>query len=431
MDGEQPTGPGEVGEQSAVGPDAPPANRQPPGGPEAAPAAPPADRSKRRERAAVDALRTLIRDRAMERFGARRDWSTPVRFSFGVRIAPADSWALAFDPPFDAQLERQLVDAEAAWGVFVPGSVYCFRCATASCEHAAPPAPGTVFRGYSSTGVPEWYEFSQALIEANDERVDQLFGKPPKTLCLVQTGHELRDRQLTSFGRASHSYAILGQVVAGMFPLPASAAGNRSGVVTAVTVQAVETRGARGQVQVKLNTVVGGVTQEQWVELQGSEWQHALVRAIGEARAGMESIEGRLRIAREAGRTGADLSAIFRDVPRLLHRFARTVEQGGRQQARRTRHAQERRGERPVHKALDDAREAADESLFFDEKTQGRIVCGPAGRTHVFSAEGRHVTTFLLPPDGKAFRVRTQRWRRLTADEVTAFRARLAEQVGK
>jgi hypothetical protein len=430
MAGAKPDEPKPAGEQSHATPEVGPENTPVPAEAGAAPVAPPLDRSRRRERAAIDALRTLIRDRAMDRFGARRDWSTAVRFSFGVRVDPADSWALAFDPPFDAQLERQLVDAEAAWGVFVPGSVYCFRCATASCEHSAPPAPGTVFRGYSSTGVPEWYEFSQALIEANDERVDQVFEKPPKTLCLVQTGHELRDRQLSSFGRASHSYAILGQVVTGMFPLPASMAGNRSGVVTAVTAQAVETRGARGQVQVKLNTVVGGLTPEQWIELQGSEWQPALVRAIGEARAGMESVEGRLRVAREAGRTGADLSAIFRDVPRMLHRFARTVEQGGRQQVRRTRHAQERRGERPVHKALDDAGEAADEALFFDEKTQGRIVCGPAGRTHVFSAEAKHVTTFLLPPDGKAFRLRTQRWRHLTADEIAAFRARLAEQVG-
>lgn len=396
-----------------------------------APAAPALDRSQRRERAAVDALRTLIRDRAFDRFGARREWNEPVRFSFGVRIDPANGWALAFDPPFDSQLEQQLTDAEAAWGIFVPGLVYCFRCATASCGHASPPAPGMVFRGYSSTGVPEWCEFLQALIEARDERVDQLYAKPPKPLCLVQTGHELRDRQLSSFGRSSHSYAILGQVVAGMFLLPASKAANRSGAATALTVQAVETRGAGGQVQVRLNTVVGGVTPEQWLELQGSEWQPALIRALGEVRAGIENVEGRLRLAMEGGRSGAALSPIFRDVPRLLHRFARTVEQGGRQQVRRTHHAQERRVERPVHKALEDADGAAEEALFFDEKTQGRVVCGPAGRTHVFNAEGRHVTTFLLPPDGQAFRLRTQRWRRLTAEEAAAFRASISGHLGR
>jgi hypothetical protein len=386
------------------------------------------DRSQRRERAATDALRTLIRDRAMDRFGARRDWNEPARFSFNVRVDPANAWALAFDPSFDAQLERQLTDAEASWGIFLPGHVYCFRCATASCEHAAPQAPGLVFRGYSSTGVPEWCEFIQAVVEAKDERVDQLYDRSPRALCLVQSGHELRDRQLSSFGRASHSYAILGQVVAGLFRLPAAVVGAKGGTTTAITVQAVETRGPRGQVQVKLNTMVGGVTPEKWMEMLASEWQPALGRAIEEARVGMEDVERRLRVARDGG-TGADLSSIFRDVPRFLRRFARTVEQGGRQDVRRTRHAQERRGERPVHKALDDAKNASAESLFFDEKTQGRVVCGPAGRTHVFNAEGRHVTTFLLPPDGAAFRLRTQRWRRLSAEEMAAFRSRVEAHI--
>jgi hypothetical protein len=282
-----------------------------------------------------------------------------------------------------------------------------------------------VFRGYSSTGVPEWYEFIQALVEVKDERVDQLYARPPRSLCLVQTGHQLREKQLASFGKESHSYAILAQVVAGMFHLPSSVVGNKGGSATAITVQAVETRGARGQVQVRLNTVVGGVSPEKWMELLVSEWHPVLGRALDDAGRGMESVERRLRTAMEGGRTGAALGEIFRDVPRILRRFARTVEQGGRQAVRRTRHAQERRGERPVHKALDDARGALDEALYFDEKTQGRVVCGPAGRTHVFNAEGRHVTTFSLPPDGAAFRLRTQRWRRLTTEEMTSFRARV------
>lgn len=388
------------------------------------------ERSRRRERAVTDALRTLVRDHAMERFGARREWNHPVNLALNVRIDPSDAWTLDFDPPFDTQIERLLTDAEAAWGVLVPGRVYCFRCATASCAHALPPAPGMVFRGYGSTGVPEWYEFIQALIEAKDERVDLLYAKPPRALCLVQSGHDLRSKQLSSFGRASHSYAILGQVVAGIFSLPAAVAGGRAGA-TAITVQAVETRGPRGQVQVKINAIAGGITPDMWTELLSSDWQPALGRALDEARIGMEGIERRLRIASEAGRSGSGLSAIFRDVPRFLRRLARTVEQGRRQETRRTNHAQDRRSERPVHKALDDAGKAANDALFLDEKTAGRIVCGPSGRTHVFNADGRHVTTFILPPSGLDFRLRTQRWRRLSAEEVTAFRARLTEILGR
>jgi len=69
--------------------------------------------------------------------------------------------------------------------------------------------PHDVFSGYNSFGIPEWQEFVQALVDARDPRVDQLYADPPALLALVQTGRELRNRQLSSFGRASKTYSIL------------------------------------------------------------------------------------------------------------------------------------------------------------------------------------------------------------------------------
>ena len=382
------------------------------------------DRFRRRETAARDALRALIRDCTLDRFGARGQRTEPVRFTFQVSVNPERAWELTFDPPFERQLERQLTDVEAVWGAYVAGRVHCFRCGSAACEHAVPPDTGMVFRGYSSTGVPEWCEFVQALVEAKDERIDRLYARPPAVLCLVQGGHELRDRQLSAFGRASHSYAILAQAVVGMLPLPRRGRTTQA-AQTALTLQAVETRGPRGQLQVRLNAIAGGVTQQDWLEMRASDWQPAVVRALEDAERAIELMERRAQTAHEAAEGGVPLHEILRHVPAVLRRFARSVERGGRQQVHRTRHAEDRRGERPVGKANDDAKSAPPEAFFFDEKTDTRVVCGPQGRTHVFNAEGRHVTTFFLAPGGAEFRVRTQRWRRLSVEETAAFRAQL------
>ena len=106
----------------------------------------------------------------------------------------------------------------------------------------------------------------------------------------------------------------------------------------------------------------------------------------------------------------------------ILQRLARGLEQGSRQEARRTRHAEARREERrPVHKALDDAAAAQAGDLLFDERRRTFVVRGRHGRAHVFAPDGKHVTSLVLPADGAAARVRTGRWRPMTAEEQAAW----------
>jgi len=63
--------------------------------------------------------------------------------------------------------------------------------------------------------------------------------------------------------------------------------------------------------------------------------------------------------------------------------------------------------------------------VFFDEKRRTFVVCGRQGRAHAFTAEGRHVTSFVLPAGGAEFRVRTNRWRPIRPEEFAPFRAAL------
>jgi hypothetical protein len=145
----------------------------------------------------------------------------------------------------------------------------------------------------------------------------------------------------------------------------------------------------------------------------------------------VDALEFRVRAARETGRA-EEGRELLRQVPGILRRLADCLERGGRQGQRRTHHAERRReDQRPVQKALEDAREARPDALFYDLKAHTFIVTGPRGRTHAFNAQGRHVTSFQIRPGAVEFRLRTERWRSATADEVAAIRgAWTAEERG-
>jgi hypothetical protein len=390
--------------------------------------APELNRTDRREKAAGDVLRTFIRDAHVSRFGPVVHGQDAVAIQLTITVRPAENWALAFDPPLADQIAHQLQDAQADRGAARKGRAYCFRCASSLCEHSLPPSALHVFAGYSPTGQPEWEEFAQTLIAARDERVDRLFSDRPTVLARVRLGRELRDRQLTSFGRASKTYAILGQVAVGYFPLrlPGPARGLPPEKL-ALTFQAVETRDAAGRLSLMLNMLglhPEGTSLEDALSGE-STWGSAVYRAREIASRDLENLERLAAQARDGGKSEEALAAL-KKIPGILMRLAESLERGDRQMARRTRHAETRRADdRPVHKALDDALAARPDALFSDERTAGIVVCGPQGRAHIFNREGRHITTFSLKPEAVDYRLRTERWKRLPPDESAAFKARI------
>jgi hypothetical protein len=379
-------------------------------------------RAERREQAACDALRTFVRDLHLYRFGAAPTLAEETDLVLRLKAKPGDTWELRFDPPLAEQLTSQIEDVQAGRNVFRQGRIYCFRCDSSECAHSVPPSPLTVFDGYEPNGLPEWRELAQVLIAAKDSRVDQLFEKSPGVVTVLRLGHDLRTRQLSSFGRSSKTYAVLGQVVAGYFLLPARGGGAAERL--AVTFQAVEARGDKGA-RLHLNAIAGIPGGEPLADMLASGWQDGLHRARETAASAVERIELLVNAARERG-DAEGVRQAMRQIPGVMRRLAESVERTGRQGARRTRHVEQRRHEqRPVHKALEDLMSAAFESFFFDEKTETTVVCGSQGRAHVFSGDGRHVTSFLLRPGSVDFRVRTQRWRAIPAAEAEAFRRKV------
>lgn len=383
---------------------------------------PRASRFERREKAACDALRTLLRDVSAERFSRVPPKGGEIDLVLRLKAVPEKNWELVFDPPLGEQVIPQIEDAQAEWGVFRRGRLHCFRCESSDCEHARPPGPLAVFNGYEPNGLPEWIEFAQALIAAKDEDVGRLFEDPPGTVARVQYGHELKTRQLSSFGRSSKTYAILGQVIAGYFPLPATvSAGSR----LALTFQVVEVRDEQGQARLHLNVLAGVGGDETLSELLGSGWQSGIHRAREIAARELDEIGVRSTAHRLRGDT-AGARERMKEVPQVLRRLAESLARTNRQESRRTRHVERRRQEqRPVHKALEDALSVQPGMVFADEKAGTAVACGPQNRAHVFNPDGRHVTSFLIGPAGIEHRLRTKRWRVMQADETARFLERI------
>ena len=396
------------------------------------PPSPALSQAARRERAVADALRTLIRDLHQERFGAAPERLGAIDLMVHVRVRPGENWALVFEPSLAEQAGRQIEEAQAAHSVYQPGRVWCFRCESADCEHASPPSAVSVFKAYSSTGLPEWHDLHQAFIAAQDTRVDRLFADTPDTIALVQLGHELRQEQLSSFGRSSKTYAILGQVVAGYFQLPRRRVGRDELRRLAMTFLVIETRGRTGGVELRLNTLAAVPMGMDLDDLFAEEWESWAFRARELASRALAAMSERAEAAHRTRRT-EDLQTVMRRVPTVLRRLAEFLERGHRQGQRRTHHVEDRRqrDRRPVHKAMDDAREAPAEAVYADEKTGTFVICGAQGRAHVFNPEGRHVTTFVLGPGDFDLRLRTRRWRRATPEETAGLRQKIQAGTSK
>ena len=298
------------------------------------------------------------------------------------------------------------VRAAAAEGEsFRPGRVYCYRCENSLCEHSAPPRSPAVFTGYGPTGAPQWADLAQFLLDRKDEEVEGLFQEPPAVVARVFYGRELKGRQLHPFGRASKRYDLLGELVAGYF-------GSRRDALSAVTVQAVESRQPGGRTRIVLN-VVGSPPADP-----------AFADALRAARLRVQAIEEDLG---RPGVTPERRSELLRRIPGWLREMGRSIERASRQHGRRTRHAEERREERrPTQSAERDAREAADAAIYADEEHGTLIVVGPRGRVHAFTPEGRHVTSLTLEVGALERRLRQERWRPARQEEIAMLRTSLA-----
>ena len=310
---------------------------------------------------------------------------------------------------------------------FRRGHVYCFFCDRPDCSHTQPTQRDETFAGYTPTGRPTWTTFTNLCLEHAVDRVDLLYADRPEIIAILQPDNTLKEGLLPKFGGDSLAYNMLGQVVAGLIPLNLDVERRSDVPRVALTIQLVETRCGRAIRRLRANLL--GLTSTEIQDVAASGYARGpaekLRRVLRATDHRLDDL-GRKAFNHERRGEPMNLSVAVRPV---LTTLRGDIERIFRPVHRRTQHAQDRHlsGERPTSIAMQDAIGAADESHLEDTERKTIVILGRRGRAHVFSVDGRHVTSFRLHTGELELKLERGRWKRLPTAQIDELR-RLIQQ---
>lgn len=286
-----------------------------------------------------------------------------------------------------------------------PGAVYSYFAGTAHAEGCRPTEPRQVFDGYTSTGKPQFTDFVTMAIERKHPDIDRLLAGEELILTRVTMGRVLRTQQLAEFGGNSPVYKILGQVDAGLFRV-LGAAGK-----CAFSFQLLRGTTLEGRVRLRLH-VVGAVDPFDLAD-------PALLHILNRFQRRLD--EEALRLQGQTQQGEVDEEAF---VLPLLQDLARQLQSHTRHASRRTQHGIERSeaGQRPTSRAYPDAGAASDDAILWDLDQSTVVVLGGKGRVHVFTPQGKHVTSVSMQGSAVERRRQMGRWRLAEPEERGEFR---------
>lgn len=308
-----------------------------------------------------------------------------------------------------AQRVREVREHEQA---LRPGAVYSYFADSSHAEGCRPTEPRQVFDGYSSTGKPIWTDFVTMAIERKDPQIEPLLAGEEIVLTRVTMGRVLRTQQLAEFGNNSPVFKILGQVDAGLFRV-LSAAGR-----CAFSFQLLRGATLEGRVRLRLHAV-GAVDPMELAD-------PALMQILSRFQRQLDVEALRLQGQQQHG----DVDEESFVLP-LLQDLARQLQSRTRNTGRRTQHGLERSeaGQRPTSRAYPDAGEANDESILWDLDQNTVVVVGPKGRVHIFTPQGKHVTSVTMQGQAIDRRRHMGRWRLAEPEERGEFRIQIKRRI--
>ncbi len=391
--------------------------------PEKRPEAP----SENRLGKALDALVAELDERIRRHPSGRRPSpadAEEVQLTLRLPVGASSEDLLRLSARLAEDLQAEVENLLARGSLSVPGRVRCLRCGSSTCEHSEPRTPQQVFSHYGPTGVPEFVEWPQYLLEQGEDP-NPLFLRKPRLVVTVQSGEHLTAELLDAYRDDEIDYHLEGQVAAGWYQLP-------GGESLAVTFQVISSGRRGGARRYDLNVVGVGLEgrrlAEQWETGGGVRrtrkgdglppWQEQVDWA--------RSVLAQIELSTRGGNEKAQVQAPVR-IGGLLEGLARRLGKRERSSGRRTRHAERRRRqpERPTDKALADLAQAADSKILYDTREDTLVVLGGRGRVHVFSQAGKHVTSLHVEPDAVDRRSRVGKWRSARTEEIAALRSAL------
>jgi hypothetical protein len=286
-----------------------------------------------------------------------------------------------------------------------PGAVYCYFHGTSHAEGCRPTEPRHVFDGYSSTGKPIFTDFVTMAIERKDPQIERLLAGEEIVLTRVTMGRVLRTQQLAEFGSHSPVFKILGQVDAGLFRV-LGAAGR-----CAFSFQLLRGTTLEGRVRLRLHAV-GAVDPMDLAD-------PALMQILSRFQRHLDVEAMRLQGQLQNGEVDEEAFVLP-----MLQEFAQRLQSRTRNTGRRTQHGLERseEGQRPTSRAYPDAGEAHDADILWDLDQNTVVVLGGKGRVHVFTPQGKHVTSVTMQGQAIERRRHMGRWRLAEPEERGEFR---------
>lgn len=293
-----------------------------------------------------------------------------------------------------------------------PGAVYSYFAGSSHADGCRPTEARHVFDGYTSTGKPNFTDFVTMAIERKDPQIERLLAGDEIILTHVTMGRVLRTQQLAEFGGNSPVFKILGQVDAGLFRV-LGAAGR-----CAFSFQLLRGTTLEGRIRLRLHAV-GAIDPMDLAD-------PALMQILSRFQRRLDEEAMRLQGQQQNGEVDEEEFVLP-----LLQDLARQLQNRTRSAGRRTQHGLERseEGQRPTPRAYPDASEANDASILWDVDQNTVVVAGPKGRVHVFTPQGKHVTSVMMQGHAIERRLHMGRWRLAEPEERGEFRIHIKRLV--
>ena len=368
------------------------------------------DRRGNHEHSALFAVKALSQmAQSLLRIEGVDPFSVPRYVELNVRV-PLDERAdaRAAAGAVTEQILQRLREVREHERALQPGAVFCYFTESAQVEHCRPQEARHVFEGYNSTGRPVFSDFVTMSIERKDPGIDLLLGGEDLVLTHVTMGRVLRTQQLAEFGGDSAVYKVLGQVDAGLFRVLGAEQ------KCAFSFQLLRGKTIEGKPRLRLHAV-GKVDLMDLAD-------PAILNILSKFQRQLDAESLRLQGKEKNGDVDdeAFVLPLLKDLAQKLASRARNV-------SRRTEHAVSRseEGQRPTPRAYPDAGEAHDEAILWDTEKNTIVVAGPKGRVHVFTAQGKHVTSVMMQGSAVDRRRQQGRWRLAEPEERGEFRLAL------